>query len=39
MTKQTVETYMQNDEIRTVACLYQKGKLKCETIMVKDVNQ
>ncbi len=39
MTKQTVETYMQDDNIRTVTCVYQKGKLKCETIIVKDVNQ
>lgn len=39
MTKQAIDTYMQNDEIRVVTCVYKKGKLKCETIMVKDDNQ
>lgn len=39
MTKQTVETYTQNDEIQTVTCVNQKGKLKCKTIIEKDVNQ
>lgn len=39
MTKQAIETWMQNDEIRTVTCVHKNGKLECETIMVKDVNQ
>lgn len=39
MTKQAIETWMQNDEIRTVTCVYKNGKLECETIMVKDANQ
>lgn len=39
MTKQVIETYTQNNEIQTMTCVDQKGKLECKTKLEKDSNR
>jgi len=36
MTKQIVETYLDEDKIRTVTCINENSKLKCKTKITKD---
>ncbi len=39
MTKQIIETYTQNNEIQTVTCVDQKGKLECKTEIEKEFDR
>ena len=39
MTKQIIETFTQNDEIQTVTCVDQKGKLECKTETIREFDK
>ena len=36
MTKQIIRTYTQNNEIQTMTCVDQKGKLECKTEIIRE---